>query len=217
MCDVRKSITRMQGMVAGLALSGALALGLTAPAAQAAGAPKDFTGAAAAVTATTATLNGSVDPNGLGTNYYFEYGTSSKYGSVTPLAPAGAAFASLRVAVPVSGLASATTYHFRLVAQNATGITPGSDRTFTTARIPLTFALSLPALDPYGSPVTVSGVLSGTGAADHGVVLQANPFPYTGGFKTIGNPELTDAAGHFAFAGVGLAANTQLRVATLDK
>ncbi len=215
MCDVRHAITKMQGWACGLALSGALVLGL-APAAQAASAPGAYTSYASEVTATTAKLKGSVNPHGQGTNYYFEYGTTSKYGAVTPLSPAGNATQGVSVSATVTGLAALTTYHYRIVTENASGVVPGGDRTFTTAKIPLTFALSLPPLDVYGSPLTVSGVLSGTGAPDHAVVLQEDPFPYVTGFKTVGNPELTDANGHFAFPGVTLLSNTQLRVSTLD-
>ena len=42
--------------------------------------------------------------------------------------------------------------------------------------------------------------MSGTGASTHEVVLQqANLFPYLGGFKTVGNPEVTNSAGGFSF------------------
>jgi hypothetical protein len=215
-CDVRHATIRINGFVSGLALSAALALGL-APAAQAASAPGAYTSSASDVTATTAKLSGSVNPNGQGTNYYFEYGTTSKYGAVTPLSPAGNATQGVHVSASVTGLAANTTYHYRIVTENASGVIPGGDRTFTTAKIPLTFALSLAPLDVYGSPLTVSGVLSGTGAPDHAVVLQENPFPYVAGFKTVGNPELTDGNGYFAFPGLTLASNTQLRVSTLDK
>jgi hypothetical protein len=40
-------------------------------------------------------------------------------------------------------------------------------------------------------------------------VLQANPFPYTAGFKTVGNPELTKATGGFSFPVVGLLENCE--------
>ena len=40
----------------------------------------------------------------------------------------------------------------------------------------------------FGNPFFVEGTLSGTGAATHEVVLQANPFPYLGGFKTSATP-----------------------------
>jgi len=47
------------------------------------------TGSSESVTSESATLNGTVNPNGLGTTYYFGYGTSTSYGSVTGLRNAG--------------------------------------------------------------------------------------------------------------------------------
>jgi hypothetical protein len=69
----------------------------------------------------------------------------------------------------------------------------------------------------FGSPLSVSGTLSGTGSANHQLVLQASPFPFLVGFKDIGAPMLSDAAGKFSFAVLPLRVNTQLRVATLEK
>jgi hypothetical protein len=69
----------------------------------------------------------------------------------------------------------------------------------------------------FGSPFGVEGNLSGTGAANHEVVLQANQFPYLGGFHNIGNPELTSSTGGFSFPYVGLLENAQLRVVTVGK
>ena len=96
------------------------------------------------------------------------------------------------------------------------GTVAGGDRTFTTAKIPLSLALvSTPNPVVFGSPFYVEGTLSGTGGANHAIVLQANPFPYTGGFKTVGNPELTNSTGGFSFPYLGLTENAQLRVVTL--
>ena len=46
------------------------------------------------------------------------------------------------------------------------------------------------------------------------MALQANPFPYLQGFKTFGNPEVTNSVGGFSFPVVGMPVNTQLRVVT---
>ena len=51
--------------------------------------PVAVTGSATSVTTTTATLNGTVDPNGRATTWYFEYGTSTSYGSKTAEKSAG--------------------------------------------------------------------------------------------------------------------------------
>lgn len=53
-------------------------------------APAVTTSAASGVTATAATLNGTVNPEGAATTYQFQYGTSTSYGSVTPASPASA-------------------------------------------------------------------------------------------------------------------------------
>jgi hypothetical protein len=67
----------------------------------------------------------------------------------------------------------------------------------------------------FGNPFFVEGTLSGTGASTHEIVLQANPFPYLGGFKDVGNPEVANSTGGFSFPYVGLLENAQLRVVTV--
>jgi len=117
----------------------------------------------------------------------------------------------------ISGLSPGATYHYRLVATNPSYTVDGQDRTFTTMKIPLSFKLSTRlGRNVAGRPFSVTGTLSGTGSAAHMVQLQANPFPYLGGFKALGSPRATDANGNFAFTVAGLSKNTQLRVATLD-
>ena len=49
------------------------------------------------VTVTSATLNGTVDPNGRATTWYFEYGTTTGYGSQTPARSAGSGTTSTSV------------------------------------------------------------------------------------------------------------------------
>ena len=95
--------------------------------------PAATTGAAQAIDQTTVTLTGSVDPNATATNYSFEYGTSASYGLKTSEQPAGNEDAATDVSAPVAGLTPSTTYHYRLVATNAAGVSRGEDRTFTTA------------------------------------------------------------------------------------
>jgi hypothetical protein len=98
--------------------------------------PVATTGAADAVTATSATLTGTVDPNGRATSWYFQYGTSTSYGSKTPVKSAGAGAAPVAVSAPVSGLTRGKTYHFRLVATSDAGTSRGADHTFSTAGAP---------------------------------------------------------------------------------
>jgi parallel beta-helix repeat protein len=95
-------------------------------------APMVTTGSASQVTSSSATLNGTINPNGAGTTYYFEYGTTTGYGSATASASAGSGTSDVSVNAAISGLSSGSTYHFRLVATNSGGTTNGTDKTFTT-------------------------------------------------------------------------------------
>jgi hypothetical protein len=210
--NIRKQMTAALG-VAWLALA-------TAPvAAQAALAPPGiYTGAAQSVSYGTATLAGLVNPHGSGTSYYFQYGPTKAYGAQTAIADAGAGTSTVKVAIAVSGLQPLTTYHFRLIAVNAGGAATGADRAFTTAKVPLSLAiLAAPNPTLYGGPATIQGTLSGTGNGNAEVLLQDNPFPYTQGFVTVGNPELTTAAGGFSFTIASLTEATQFRVVTATK
>ncbi|MGH2853809.1 MAG: hypothetical protein ACRDLF_06420, partial [Solirubrobacteraceae bacterium] len=82
-----------------------------------------------------ATLNGSLEPAGADAHYYFEYGQTNGYGSVSPALPgtdAGEAFKAGHAQTQIGGLKPATTYHFRLVATSSFGTTRGADVTFST-------------------------------------------------------------------------------------
>jgi hypothetical protein len=94
--------------------------------------PSAVTGAAEAITTTDARVNGSVNPNSAATAYRFEFGTTTAYGASTPETDAGSGTAAVPVSASLTGLAPATTYHYRLVAASARGTTLGQDRTLTT-------------------------------------------------------------------------------------
>jgi len=95
--------------------------------------PTATTGAAQ-VTGGSALVSGSVNPNGLATSYYFEFGTTANYGQQTAPQSAGAGTGAVSVSATLSGLATATTYHYRLVAVGPnSAVSIGGDQTFTTA------------------------------------------------------------------------------------
>jgi len=87
---------------------------------------------ATGVTATAATVVGSVNPQGAETTYFVEYGTTTAYGSKTAAValPGGTSFQS--ITAQLTGLAPGTTYHFRISATNKAGTSVGIDQTFTT-------------------------------------------------------------------------------------
>ena len=121
-------------------------------------APGASTGAAANVTQSTATLTGTVDPSGAETTYRFQYGTSTSYGLTTPTETVPAQTQSVSARAGLTGLTAGTTYHYRLVATNAAGTTPGSDRTFRTVAAPSRPAATTdPARDIAVDAVTLQG------------------------------------------------------------
>jgi hypothetical protein len=103
-----------------------------------------------------------LDPDGLDTHYYFQYGIDVNYGQKTATEAAGL------TAVPggepisgidISGLQPKHTYHFRIVAFNSAGTTFGLDRSFTTP-----------------SPPTVAGLTSsGVTASAADLTAKLNP------------------------------------------
>lgn len=97
--------------------------------------PFATTGAATEVTHNSAKLNGTVNAGTLSTQYWFEYGLTTSYGSSTGTGEAIGA-SDKAVSMNATGLAGSTTYHYRLVAKNAAGTTYGADATFTTAPAP---------------------------------------------------------------------------------
>ncbi len=89
------------------------------------------------VISTEATLNGSVDPNGVATTAYFQYGTTTNYGSTTTSQNIGTGSTGVAVSQRLTGLLQNRTYHFRIVATNSRGTSYGADRTFTTSPQPV--------------------------------------------------------------------------------
>jgi hypothetical protein len=97
-------------------------------------APTVTTGSPSPVGSTTATISGTVNPNGQSTTYQFDYGTSTSYGSHSPTSPgsAGSGTTAVVESANLTGLSSGTTYHYRIEATNATGTSLGSDQSFAT-------------------------------------------------------------------------------------
>jgi hypothetical protein len=87
------------------------------------------------VTDAGATIAGVVNPDDavLGA-CTFEYGTSVAYGQSVPCAVLPTAVGGAQsVSAPLSGLASNTIYHYRVVASSPSGTAAGADEAFTTA------------------------------------------------------------------------------------
>jgi hypothetical protein len=96
--------------------------------------PSVVTGAASALTQTTATVSGSINPAGKEVTYAFAYGRTNGYGQRTANRTIPAGTSPVAVSATLSGLTAGTLYHYRLVAVNSAGTAAlGVDRTFTTS------------------------------------------------------------------------------------
>ena len=89
--------------------------------------------AAAAITGTTAVLNGTINANGGSAAVAFDYGLDTTYGTNvagTPATVTGSTSTAVNVAL--TGLTPATTYHFRVNGTGSSSTVNGADMTFTT-------------------------------------------------------------------------------------
>jgi hypothetical protein len=196
----------------------ALLTALALPGSALAESPTAATGGAARVTQTNATLTGSVNPRGERTVYFFEYGTTTRYGARTPDFPAGDGRSTVTAAATIDGLTPATRYQYRLVARNEDGTARGANRSFRTPNQPLGVTLTADA-NPvtFGNPATVRGTVTGTGGGGQPVVLQARGFPFTTDFADVAGPLNTDAVGAFVFTPIGIPSTTQYRVRLVNR
>lgn len=123
--------------------------------------PDAKTGAASSITASAATLNGTADPNGRDTTFYFEYGTSTSYGTKTATKNAGSATTPQSESVGISGLQTGHTYHFRIVASSDAGASTGNDSTFTTSAAPAVVTGDVSSVAP--TSATLRGTVTPNG------------------------------------------------------
>jgi phosphodiesterase/alkaline phosphatase D-like protein len=97
-------------------------------------APVARTKAATNVLSASATINGTVNANNLSTIVTFEYGLTTGYGTtITALQSPVSGGINSNVSADISGLLPSTTYNFRVIGENALGLSIGSNIAFTTA------------------------------------------------------------------------------------
>lgn len=186
-------------------------------AASAAAKPGVSTGGTSNVVQQSARIAGTVDPNDATTSYWFQYGTSTAYGSATP-ALSLSGDGNKAVSVDLTGLTPNTRYYYRLVASNGLGQTLGAGRSFVTLKQPLGISLAAtPNPVPFGSLATLAGQVTGTGSGGVQVALQSRPFPYTAGFTQVGNAVIADPQGRFSFGLMPIALNTQFRAVRVGR
>jgi hypothetical protein len=129
--------------------------------------PVPVTGAASAVGQASANVTGTVNPEGLESYYYYQYGPTTEYGQGTAPSGPGISVApgTSAVAAPASliPLVPGITYHYRLVAWNAEGTSYGEDRTFTTPAGLSPVAATGPASGISVDEATISGTVEPVG------------------------------------------------------
>ena len=133
------------------------------------------TGTVTGITKNSAILNGSVDPNGLDTSCYFQYGTTTAYGSTTGTQSIGSGTSLVTVSSTVSGIGTAwgsdELYDYRIVVVNSSGTFYGLNQTLTT----------LPSLVPFFySATSVTGT--------HGIPLSYTMSAYFVQSRFAANP-----------------------------
>jgi PKD repeat protein len=118
------------------------------------------------ITKTSATLNGTVNPNGATATVTFEYGITSAYGSTinaTPYSVSGNTTWSETAAL--TGLDSNTVYHYRIRAVNSLGTSYGADVAFTTLSGGATppAVITTPATSVTSQSATLNGLVNANG------------------------------------------------------
>jgi hypothetical protein len=176
--------------------------------------PSVATHDASAITKDTATLEARINPQGLSTTYAFDWGTTTAYGTTTPAASAGQGNSTADFATAIGGLQPYTTYHFRVIATNATGTARGRDHSFTTARALTGISVRLArSTIAWSSSTVVSGAVAGAGAGGVKVSLMRQDFPFA--LAPVKVAEHTAGpAGTYVFSVGPLYASTRLSVVT---
>jgi hypothetical protein len=149
--------------------------------------PSAATSAATNIATSGASLGAIVNPNGLATTVWFQYGLTASYGSVTASDSLGSGTGSQSYGKPISGLSSNTTYYFRIVAQSTGGTTYGGNMSFPT----------LPATSPTSARIgvfrpsnNVFYLRSSTGTVSAIVLGNTNDLPIIGDWDGNGTDEI---------------------------
>lgn len=121
--------------------------------------PAVVTLAASELTAGSARLRGTVNPGGAATTAWFQWGTTTNYGSETLATNLSATNVDVAVSQLLTLLPSGNTFHCRAVASNQAGVRYGGDVTFATLRTNAylsALTLSAALLSPGFNPTTTN-------------------------------------------------------------
>jgi len=133
-------------------------------------APLAATGDPTAVTSAGATLVGAVNPKGVATQVYFEYGLTELYGNTTPTQTLAGGVGVVDVLAPINGLLPNAHYHYRIVASNAAGDAVGMDVVFL-----VTPGSGVGSAAPTATPAVTTGGVAGVSTAGASLLGSVNP------------------------------------------
>jgi hypothetical protein len=158
------------------------------PLALAASSPTVKPSAVTSIGDTSATLHGTVNPNGAATTYQFSWGTTNALGSLTPAAPAtvGSGTAAVAESAKLTGLSPDTTYYYELLANNGDGSGSTPLETFKTTGNPAPTVTPEPAIGLGRYEATMEGYINPNNQATNYYFQYGLTTAY--GFQTAGKP-----------------------------
>jgi hypothetical protein len=160
------------------------------------------TGSATGITASAATLNAVVNPNGAATTAQFQFGLSTDYGNTAnvTLSP-NTGYTTVATSVSLSRLRAGTTYHYRLVATNASGTSLGADGIFATEASsgPFRFTMN-------DGAVTISGYTGPGGAVSIPSTINGLPVTSIGSNAFLSSTVLTNVTIPASVTNIGASA-----------
>jgi subtilisin-like proprotein convertase family protein len=147
------------------------------------GIPYAYTEPAQLVTGTSAQLNGMASPNGYAATAWFQWGTNTLYGNLTPPVAVGAGAGVFYTTNTIINLVTNVPYHFRLVVSNAQGVAYGFDQILDEANV---VAWGPDYAGQLNVPTNLNNVVAIAGAYDHSLALNTNGLVVAWGDNTFG-------------------------------
>jgi hypothetical protein len=149
-------LNNLQGSANGMMSFNLYSIGISPPASNVVTLP------ATNVTASTATLNGTVNPSGYPTTAWFQWGTTTNYGNLTAVTNMGSGTAPVPLAASILVPCPYSLYHFRVVATNSAGLVYGNDQSFMTSWS-RPFVTTSSATDVTATSATLNGTVNPNG------------------------------------------------------
>ncbi len=141
--------------------------------------------AATSVTATGATLNGTVNPYGTSATVSFAYGLTTGFGSTVAATPSPVSGSSpVAVSAGLTGLTPGTTYYYQLTAVTGSGTFTSGNQSFTTPQAAQTITFPNPGTKIVGDAPFALGATVTSGLPVSYIIV-SGPATISGGNLTL--------------------------------